>query len=123
MPNKPAIPPTTAYDYLDRAQQLLQHGWIQGREAIDKDGNSCPPESDLAVAYCEIGAVKAVTHYDPDPDVAYRYCLSILDAANALVIEKGSVPAVNDTTTHEHVLQMFDRAKQYLIRHFMKVEV
>lgn len=118
-PNAPALLTDLAYTYLDRAQQLLAHGWVKGREAVDKDGISCAPESDLAVAYCEIGAIKAVTHYDQDPDAAYRYVMSILSAANAMVYAKGSVPSVNDSqaTTQEYVLRMFDKAKNYLTKH------
>lgn len=128
--NAPVIPYNQVYTYLDRAQQLLSapcpfsdHSWIKGMLAMRRDGRGCEPESDLAVAYCEVGAVKAVTHYDNDPDAACSYVISILHAANAQTISKaqgpmGGIPAVNDAhaTTFEHVIKMFERAKAFTLK-------
>lgn len=125
---RPKLDYTTAYQLLDRAQQLLQHGWVQGRLAVDAHGSSCEPYSEKAQAWCEIGAIQAVTHYLDEPLQAERYLVSILHAANATSTlpayrsssDVGGIPAVNDTTTttKEHVIRMLARAKQYLTRHF-----
>lgn len=128
--NAPVIPYNQVYTYLDRAQQLLSapcpfsdRSWIKGMLAMGRDGRGCEPESDLAVAYCEIGAVKAVTHYDTQPDAACSYVVSILHAANPQTISvaagpMGGVPHVNDalTTTFDDVVKMFERAKAYTLK-------
>lgn len=127
MTNKtlPVVAPALAYEYLNRALLLLEkpceyngksNSWIQGREAITADGLSCAPESELAVAWCTIGVVRAVTHYDPVPDAAYRYILSLLNMANPIVITNGSLPGVNDTHAFQVVQRMFEKAKILAIR-------
>lgn len=127
----PVVAPQDTYEYLRRALQLLEapragnpqapcNSWIKGREAVDINGNSCSPESDLAVAYCEIGAVRAVTHYASDDPVVraatYNYVLSILQAANPMAINAGSVPSVNDNpdTEFSRVQRMFHKAMAFV---------
>lgn len=118
-----------AYDYLVRALQLLEkprhkiynghvelthaHSWITGAEAITADGKYVQPEDERADAWCTIGVVKAVTKYDPDPDAAYRYCLSLLNAANPMYIAEGSSnaqPRLNDRGSFQLVQKFFQRA-------------
>lgn len=121
---KPAT--ANAYEYLVRALQLLEkprpnqpHSWIQYHEAIDEQGHYVEPHSERAVAWCTIGVVKAVTHYDPDPDAAYRYCLSILNAANPAYIATGSnaaQPELNDSGSWELVHTFFERAINFAAR-------
>lgn len=118
--NKPVVDPNLAYEYLSRAQYLLEsprptgqsNSWIQHAEAINDQGNYVSPESERAVAWCTIGVVKAVTHYDEtDPDKAYKYILSLLNMANPNVILEGSLPKVNDHTQFQQVIRMFEKAK------------
>lgn len=131
--NMPAIPLQQVYEYLDRAEQLLRapnsshskpNSWVQNSLAVDHEGRSCEPHSDLAVAYCEIGAVKAVTHYDNNPDAAYSYVVSVLHAANPMAISKitgannmGGIPCVNDSaTSFDTIIKMFQRAKLWVVK-------
>lgn len=132
MANQPAISLDLAYIYLDRAQQLLKaprdgyvHSWIKHTLAVDSQEYNVPPESDLAVAYCEIGAIRAVTHYADDPEKAYSYVCSLLHAANPNAIaaitgrdNQGGIPIINDAsdTNIDKVLNMFERAKNLALR-------
>lgn len=133
--NQPAT--SHAYDYLVRALQLLEkprmgrvhksstqdipdalmeiapHSWITGAEAISADGTYVAPEDERAEAWCTIGVVKAVTKYDDNPDAAYRYVLSIMNAANPMYVAEGSSnaqPALNDSGSFELVQKFFQRA-------------
>lgn len=115
---KPATP--NAYEYLTRALQLLEkprknqlHSWIKNAEAITADGTYCEPEDERADAWCTIGAIKAVTKYDDNPDAAYRYCLSVLNAANPMYVAEGSQhaqPTLNDYVADFSLIQrLFQR--------------
>lgn len=129
--NQPAT--TNAYDYLVRALQLLEkprygkpsastheaplladNSWITGAEAWSDILNTwVAPENELASAWCTIGVVKAVTKYDPDPDAAYRYVLSILNAANPIYVAEGSSnaqPRLNDNGSFQLVRGFFQKA-------------
>lgn len=74
--NTPVVSPLETYDYLSRALTLLRaprydkhmqiinsHSWIQNTLAIDALSQPCDPKSDLAVAYCTLGAVQAGNTY------------------------------------------------------------
>lgn len=128
--NQPAT--TQAAAYLQRALLLLEkprirldrydkqpiethpNSWIVGREAIDAEGYACAPESEQACAWCTIGVLRAVTHYDPDPPTAYTYCISIMNLANPAYVATGSKhaqPELNDrATSFEQVRRYFQRA-------------
>lgn len=127
--NQPAT--TSAYDYLVRALQLLEkprygksvngqapllaeHSWIRNAEAFsDLLQTHVAPENELASAWCTIGVVKAVTKYDPDPDAAYRYCLSLLNAANPMYVAEGTAqaqPHLNDNGSWPLVRTFFQKA-------------
>lgn len=121
----PVVPATVAYEYLDRALQMLDkprpnnnvdNSWIQHAEAIKADGTYCMPEDEQAVAWCTIGVVKAVTHYDPNPDQAYTYLLSLLNMANPIAIANDTLPNVNDTNAYAVVRNMFIKAMNLAIR-------
>lgn len=126
--NKPvaqqAVSHEQAYDILTRAQELIEHGWVQGKEAIDHEGHAVVAWDEKAVAWCEIGAIRAITHYIDGSDQdhagkdgpAHRYCVSLLGVANANVLEYGSVPSVNDdpVTDHARVIRMFERARAFV---------
>jgi len=132
MPNQPALSPSTTYNYLSRALNLLEKpgfgiagtSWIQNREAVDKQGHGVAPESEQADAWCTIGVLKAVTRYDPDPDAAYRYAYSILNAANPALVAiggsglAGAAPSLNDHAySFDQVKSLFENAKLFLLRH------
>lgn len=131
MAAKPAT--TNAYEYLVRALQLLEkprytypktigsqpikladNSWIRNAEAFsDALGKHVNPEDEMASAWCTIGVIKAVTKYDPDPDAAYRYCLSVLNAANPMYVAYGqenAQPHLNDGGSWELVQRFFQRA-------------
>jgi len=134
MKTQPVLPPTITDEYLNRVIELLSaprrdsqgrithdHSWIRHAEAIDANGNHCSPKSDLAVAYCTIGAVRAVTLYDPNPEQAYKYVLSIIDAANPEVVANanpytGGIPHVNDSHEFQRVIKMLNKAKTLVAR-------
>jgi hypothetical protein len=122
---------TSAYDYLVRALQLLEqpryispsklpyskvadHSWIRNAEAYsDILGSWVAPEDERATCWCTIGVIKAVTKYDPDPEAAYRYCLSIMNAANPAYVAVGSQaaqPTLNDQA------ESFDTVRKYFQR-------
>lgn len=147
MTNKPAT--TNAYEYLTRALQLLEkprykttatqvnplhyeghavkladHSWIKNAEAFsDQLGKHVKPEDEMASAWCTIGVIKAVTKYDDDPDAAYRYCLSVLNAANPAYIAEGSSnaqPSLNDAGDWPTVCGFFQRAINMAARFMSK---
>jgi hypothetical protein len=130
--SKPAT--TNAYEYLTRALQLLEqpryspanpfvpepiriadHSWIRNSEAwSDQLCKWVAPEDEMASAWCTIGVVKAVTKYDPDPEAAYKYCLSVLNAANPAYVAVGTEqaqPCLNDNAPgFEPIRRYFQRA-------------
>lgn len=121
MPNQPAT--INALSYLQRALQLLEsprrdqqhnivhpHSWIKNAEAIAANGTHVAPEDERAVAWCTIGVVKAVTKYDENPDAAYRYVCSLLDAS-PIVLAHDRLESSNDSATDfERVRKTFLRA-------------
>lgn len=109
----PVLTQAQVIDYLTRARALIEHGHIKGYEAVTEQNQPVEPWDEHASKWCEIGAVKAVTHYDEHPKLPYyNYVISILNSANTRVITAGSIPAVNDATDtdQQYVLRMFDRA-------------
>lgn len=121
---EPIIPPELAHTLFERALQLLEapniahnqpHSWIKGTLALDKNFGSCQPQSDLAVAYCELGAMQAVVYSiypDSEKQAANNYLVSLFNMANPNVIAHDTVPAVNDNPQTEFTLirKMFLRA-------------
>lgn len=111
----------TLYQIFDDAQTLLKLGWVSGHYAVDKQGKDVSPQSDLAVAYCEMGGIQAICWYEiPDHDtVAYnklvKFCQSILNMANTGVLNSGSVENRNDTNDQELAIKMMENAKNYII--------
>jgi hypothetical protein len=137
MSRVPVLSNQTAYDYLTRAQLLLEkprykypgtigsqpikleeHSWIRNAEAFsDALGKHVAPEDELASAWCTIGVLKAVTKYDPNPEAAYRYVYSIMNAANAALIAAGSAPSLNDVSDYKTVINLFENGRTFLLRH------
>lgn len=124
MTTQPIIPPELAHTLFERALQLLEapniahnqpHSWIKGTLALDKNFGSCQPQSDLAVAYCELGAMQAVVYSvypDDQKQAANNYLVSLFNMANPNVIAHDTVPAVNDNSSTDFSLvrRMFLRA-------------
>lgn len=121
--------------YVQRVEELLSaprinhqtgevthpNSWVQNREAIDHLSNTCSPKSDLAVAYCMIGAARAVT-----PDLpSYQYVLSIINAANPTVIQhasgkNGGIPSVNDhAQSFSSVIRMLQKTQRFITNHLI----
>lgn len=131
----PVLSSLETLTYIQRVEELLSapridhrtgevthpHSWIQNREAITHDQQSCDPKSDLACAYCMIGAVRAVT---PDEE-SYKYVISIINAANPTVIraasgKQGGIPNVNDrATSFERVIKMLQKTQTFIQRHLV----
>lgn len=125
MKTQPVVSPQDTLVYLSRALELLSsprydkhqqiissHSWIQNTLAIDALNNHVSPKSDLAVAYCVLGAVEAVT---PTSEAA-TYVNSIIDMANPNVISKGSIPGVNDSSSFSNVQRMLTKAMRFVER-------
>lgn len=126
MPTKniPILPADQALTVLDVAEKLITSGWVQGCLAVDEDGHHVQPQSERAVKWCELGAIQAATYYidggQPEGP-AYRYALSIFNAANTNILAESTfvgsaVPNINDNrgTNHEKVIGMFQKAKRWL---------
>lgn len=133
----PVLSPNETLMYVQRVEELLsapridhrthtvthRHSWIQNFEAVQVDHVSCDPKSDLAVAYCMIGAARAVT---PD-DESYRYVISIINAANPTVVshasgKQGGIPNVNDSLqSFENVIKMLQKTQTFIQRHLVNV--
>lgn len=120
--NSKTLPVLTADEtqtYLRRALELLEaprpgdhpNSWVQGTLAIDINNKHCDPKSDIAVAYCVLGAVEAVT---PSPE-ANKYVLSILNMANPNIMANDTIPHLNDQrniTQFSNIQKLFNKAIQ-----------
>lgn len=112
----------TLYQIFDNAQALVEQGWVSGHYAVDERGHDVPPQSDLAVAYCEMGAIQAICWYEvPDHDTdsynkLVKFCQSILNMANTGVLNSGSVENRNDHNDQELAIKMLENAKTYIER-------
>lgn len=132
---QPILSPIETLTYVQRVEELLSaprinhrtgevthpHSWIRNKEAITVYSESCDPKSDLAVAYCMIGAVRAVT---PDDD-SYKYVISVINVANPTVVShadglQGGIPNVNDRiTSFQQVVKMLQKTQTFIQRHFI----
>lgn len=121
MTTEPIIPPELAHTLFVRALELLEapniahnqpYSWIKGALALDKNYRQCEPESDLAVTYCELGVMRAVTAHLDNPTACNNYLVSLFNMANPNVIAHDTVPAVNDASSTDFSLvkRMFLRA-------------
>lgn len=112
-------------DVLYRAKQLLEIGWCDGALAVDKDGHDVEPWSEKAVKWCEVGAVKAVTHHLENSDAAERCCLSMITVASPNLLKHDSKQPMmteNDNTNQQRAVEMATRAWQFALNHPMEIE-
>lgn len=112
-------------EMIDDATELIRNGWVQGHLALDHEGKSCAPESDMACKWCEWGAVMAVTRGRSLPDEVADYINDLVNMANSegeryeQYRQKEGAPAVtfswNDSrTTYEEVVQRFENARKFV---------
>ena len=105
-------------DYLEEAKEYVRHEatWTKCYEALDKDGNQVPVDSDEACIFCMWGAMKVVEPLAGDPGVVFtaRTALQTACLENNLVAEQPyvTITEFNDDPIREHreVIKAFDRA-------------
>lgn len=120
-PVTPIFPPS---HYFATARDLIGHGWVIGREAVDKDGRGVAPESEAAEKWCIIGAKKAAIKYAPVEFKQYmlRYLESMFNAANVgIMLQHNWVWNKNDglpsDAGQEVTYKMLDNAYKYCLKH------
>jgi hypothetical protein len=90
------------------ARKLLTDpkNWTQQVAARNAQGHETQAKSVTAVCWCSLGAL---THCRPDvEDRAYIYNVAYETLLQAT--PNGMVASFNDNSTHEEVLELFDRA-------------
>ena len=104
--------------YLESARQLISdpRRWTIYYSAEDKDGEPVDFNSDKAVCWCSLGALRKVVYESSSkPEniakaeefTAYGYLLDAVDLAKTGC---GSVVGFNDTHTHQEVMELWDSA-------------
>lgn len=97
----------TALDILIKARELISdpERWTQGAYAKDSSGREVY-DSDAAVCWCGIGALRRVAGYD------YLSRSKAIDFLHKTAREAGFdyFQDFNDSSTHAEVLAAFDRA-------------
>jgi hypothetical protein len=105
---------------LERAKQLVEQGWVQGRQAETTSGANCSPMSAQAVRFCMAGAVvRAAADIFGTTDLkkissAEARVRRLLKAANSEIgfgiFNRNTIERFNDRATKEQVLAAFDKA-------------
>lgn len=89
---------------LREARKLIERpeGWVKGRDALDRDGNSVYAYSRDACAFCAVGAIMRSC------DARWGRVVSAVKSANGI----DALWSWNDAPerTHAEVLAAFDRA-------------
>jgi len=121
---------------LQRAQQLLEHGWIAGHEALTKDGKSVLPWDERADAWCVLGSVRAVTYLldEQNEPQNTQYIMSVISIANPSLLTHdvpaqykhagyGYVEQENDQSANgqQRAIQMVRNAYHFIVKHPPKV--
>lgn len=93
----------TTATILKAARDLIAkpENWTQGTYARDARGNEIGVRSDIAVCFCSLGAISAVSGNCDDAGMAR-------DAIAALT--RNGIVNFNDTHTHSEVLDLFSKA-------------
>lgn len=118
-------------EVLNRAIQLLEHGWIPNHEAVDKDNNDVKPWDERACKWCVLGSVRANTHMLDEENEAYntKYIMSTVTIANPSLMSQsiGSAEAagygyVEHENDHSHdgasrAIQMVRNAIAFVAKH------
>lgn len=100
-----------AAEILTKAKALIDtpDKWTKGEFARDKNGSRVDANSNYAVCFCSIGAIRKVA-----PCRGSEYERGYISALQALATACGKEPAVyNDFATHEDVMEKFDRAIEW----------
>jgi hypothetical protein len=88
--------------------------WTQGAMALDADGNSTPSNSETAVCFCALGAVRRAMKEPANPGHGRPRGNAVIDALHTVVREttgqKYFIDHFNDVHSHAEVLAMFDKA-------------
>ncbi len=92
----------TLYEALVASRKKIENpeNWMQGALARDANGALVEPASKRAVCWCAIGAIQAAA-WPCDYPVARKL---------ETYIEPLLVDEFNDSSTHDQVLALFDRA-------------
>jgi hypothetical protein len=105
---------------LERAKQLVEQGWVKGRQAETQWGANCSPLSEEAVRFCMGGAVvRAAADIFGATDLkrirnAEARVRRLLKAANSEIgfgiLNPNTIERFNDRATKKEVLAAFDEA-------------
>ena len=108
---------------LERAKQLVEQGWVQGRQAETKWGTNCSPMSKEAVRFCMGGAVvRAAAEIFGETDLnkissAEARVRRLLKAANSEIgfgiFYRNTIERFNDRATKKEILAAFDKALMF----------
>lgn len=100
----------TPKEILEKARALItdpKH-WTRGKFARDTCGSSVSVDSSTATCFCTVGAVYRVS---ASVTVGHHEALDLLaNELDQLGRPSRSIPTFNDSSTHEQVLALFDRA-------------
>ena len=99
----------TAKEVLIDAKNLISdpNNWLRTALACDKEGFPVDPEDKNACKWCASGALLKVAHGEP-LDKAVDLLLRVLDVS--LTQADVAIPIFNDNSTHEEVMELFDKA-------------
>jgi hypothetical protein len=96
---------------LQTARGLIVKGWHQNALAEDKMGNEVPFNSDRAVSFCAVGALRRAEFNQDTKGVAAKARQVLRSALPKNGTHGGSVICFNDYAENKRqVLKLFDRA-------------
>lgn len=83
-----------------------RRNWIQRLSACRVDGSHCPPTDSAAVGWCALGAIRSIVGEGAEENVLFEKAYATINA----VSDSRFIAGFNDTSTHEQVLALFDKA-------------
>jgi hypothetical protein len=96
---------------LRAARGLIVKGWNQNALAEDKMGNDVPVNSDRAVSFCAVGALRRAEFNQGTKGVAAKARRVLRSVLPKNATQCGSVMLFNDYAQNKRqVLKLFDRA-------------
>lgn len=96
---------------LQTARGIVAKGWIQGALAEDKNGRKVAVNSDRAVGFCAIGALRRAEHKLGTTGIAAVARRTLRSVLPKKWNVGGSIMAFNDQATDKKtVLKLFDTA-------------
>lgn len=95
---------------LARERIANPENWTQGYFARDAQDREVDLKSPKACSFCSIGAVKAASPENLDPEIESEACQALRQTIAAEFVIPSSVVAFNDAhyRKHEDVLRLFD---------------